>query len=161
MADGFNPKSYLDQEADEIASQFLTLRKQDLMDLGLHLELSVKATMRKTMLQEIVLDYLESEEIVPEGSVEISMKGSRADSALEIRRLELEFEAKKLEQEQEAKRLEQEKKIAAELEAKRLDLEERKLAAEEQARKDKILAEEQARKDRLEFEREMELAKLQ
>ena len=117
MADGFNPKSYLDQEADEIASQFLTLRKQDLMDLGLHLELSVKATMRKTMLQEIVLDYLESEEIVPEGSVEISIKGSRADSALEIRRLELEFEAKKLEQE--TKRLEQEKKIAAELEAKR------------------------------------------
>ena len=73
MANGFNPKSYLEQEADEIASQFLTLRKQDLVDLGLHLELSVKTTMRKTMLQEIVLDYLESEEIVPEGSIEISV----------------------------------------------------------------------------------------
>ena len=62
MADGFNPKSYIEQEADEIASHFLTLRKQDLMDLGLHLELSVKATMRKNKLQEIVLEYLQSEE---------------------------------------------------------------------------------------------------
>ena len=127
------------------------------MDLGLHFQLNVKATMRKKKLQEIVLEYLESEEIVPEGSVKIPMKDSQADSALEIRRLELEVEAKKiaaeleekkLAAEQETKRLEQEKKklppkkleqeredrkIAAEQEVGRLDLGDRKLAAEQQA----------------------------
>ena len=66
-----------------------------------------------------------SEERAKEGFLDIPMKDSQADSAVEIRRLELQFglEAKKIAAEQDARRLEQEKKIAVELQAKKLEQE--------------------------------------
>ena len=47
--------------------------KQELIDLGLHLKLNVKATMRNKKLQDVVLENLENEDIVPERSVQIPM----------------------------------------------------------------------------------------
>ena len=113
MATAFNPETYLKQDAAEIAQQFLTLKKKDLMALGQHFKLEVKIAMRRAQLQEVVLEQLVEEDIIEDDSVEItSVDITKADStALEIRKLELQQE----------------------LELKRLGLEQEKLVAEERA----------------------------
>ena len=89
MATAFNPETYLKQDAAEIAQQFLTLKKKDLMALGQHFKLEVKIAMRRAQLQEVVLEQLVDEEIIEDGSVDIP----KADSTtLEIRKLELQQE---------------------------------------------------------------------
>ena len=142
----YDPSVYLGQESYEIAGQFLTLKKDDLKALGKHLNLDVKAAMKKAVIQKIIADHLVSENIVEEGSIEIPVVVSHVDA--ELRKLELQLELKRITD-----------KDSQELELKRLEL-----AAEENARKDReelrrleLAAEEKARKDREEL-RKLELA---
>ena len=142
----FDPSVYLGQESNEIAGQFLTLKKDDLKALGKHLNLDVKAAMKKAVIQKIIADHLMSENIVEKGSIEIPVVVSHVDA--ELRKLELQLELKRITD-----------KGSQELELKRLEL-----AAEENARKNReelrrleLAAEEKARKDREEL-RKLELA---
>ena len=202
----FDSSVYLGQESYEIAGQFLTLKKDDLKALGKHLNLDVKAAMKKAVIQKIIADHLVSENIVEEGSIEIPVVESRVDA--ELRKLELQLELKRIADNEKARKdraelrklelaaedkARQEKiaaedrarqeKIAAEdkarqerlmqldLEQKRLDAEEKarkdreelrklELAAEDRARQEKIAAEERARREKLIQEKEIELARL-
>ena len=124
MAEALDPKVYLGQKVSEIAEQFLTLRKKDLMVLGQHLELEVKPAMKKAQIQEVVLGHMMEEEIIEEGSVDLP-KGD-SGTALEIRKLEMqhELELRKLDAEVKARqeKLEAEEKARQE----KLELEERK-----------------------------------
>ena len=90
----FDPSVYLGQESDEIAGQILTLKKDDLKALGKHLNLDVKAAMKKAVIQNIIADHLMSGNIVEEGSIEIPVVESHVDA--ELRKLELQLELKGL-----------------------------------------------------------------
>ena len=140
MAEALDPKVYLEQEVSEIAEQFLTLKKKDLMVLGQHLELEVKPAMKKAQIQEVVLGHMMEEEIIEEGSVDLP-KGD-SGTALEIRKLEMQHEL-------ELRKLNAEEKARQE-----------KLDAEEKARHEKLEAEERARRDKLQQEKELELARM-
>ena len=63
----FDPEVYLKQEADEIAEQFLTLKKDNLKALGKHLKLVFDAKMLKADIQNAIVDHLVSENIIEEG----------------------------------------------------------------------------------------------
>ena len=156
----FDPFVYLGQESNEIAGQFLTLKKDDLKALGKHLNLDVKAAMKKAVIQKIIADHFMSENIVEKGSIEIPVVVSHVDA--ELRKLELQLELKRItdkdSQELELKRLE----LAAEENARkdRAELRKLELAAEDRARQEKIAAEERARREKLVQEKEIELARL-
>ena len=185
----FDPSVYLGQESNEIAGQFLTLKKDDLKALGKHLNLDVKAAMKKAVIQKIIADHLMSENIVEKGSIEIPVVVSHVDA--ELRKLELQLELKRItdkdSQELELKRLElaaeenarknreelRRLELAAEEKARKdreelrkleLAAEDRarqeKIAAEDRARKEKLDAEERARREKLVQEKEIELARL-
>ena len=167
MAAALDPKVFLEQKAGDIAQQFPTLKKNELLALGQHLELEVRAAMKKAEIQEVVLGHLIEAEIIEEGSVKIPKIASM--SAVEIRKLELkqELELKKLAHELEQKKLAAEleqKKLAAELEKEKIAAEDRarqeKIAAEERARQEKLDAEERARQDKLAHEKELEFARI-
>jgi hypothetical protein len=104
----FVPQTFLSQEVGEITQQFLTLRKSDVLALGKHLELDVKAAMRKSQIQEIVLEHLVDDDVIPKGLIEVP-KVSESGSAVEVRKLELqhELELKKLAEKEEKARLEE------------------------------------------------------
>ena len=65
----FDPEVYLKQEADEIAEQFLTLKKDDLKALGKHLKLVLVANM-KVNIQKAILNHLTSENVLEERYVD-------------------------------------------------------------------------------------------
>ena len=90
----FDPSVYLGQESYEIAGQFLTLKKDDLKALGKHLNLDVKAAMKKAVIQKIIADHFMSENIVEKGSIEIPVVVSHVDA--ELRKLELQLELKRI-----------------------------------------------------------------
>ena len=152
----FDSSVYLGQESYEIAGQFLTLKKDDLKALGKHLNLDVKAAMKKAVIQKIVADHLVSENIVEEGSIEIPVVESHVDA--ELRKLELQLELKRIADNEKARKdraelrkLElaaedkaRQEKIAAEDRARQ-----EKIAAEDKARQEKIAAEDKARQERL------------
>ena len=106
MATSFSTETYLGQDATEIARQFRTLRKDDLMTLGQHFSLDVKTTMRKAQLQELVLKQLIEEDVIEGGSVDLPNTGP---NALEMRKLELEQFKQRSDQELHCKRLEMER----------------------------------------------------
>ena len=85
MAEGFDPKEFLKKEADEIAERFLTLKKNEVLALGKSLRLEVKISMRRLEIQRVVLEHLVEHDIVEDGSIELP----KAQSDLEIRKLEL------------------------------------------------------------------------
>ena len=66
----FDPEVYLKQEADEIAEQFLTLKKDDLKALGKHLKLVFDAKMLKADIQNAIVDHLVSEISLKKATVE-------------------------------------------------------------------------------------------
>ena len=174
----FDPEVYLKQESYEIAGQFLTLKKDDLKALGKHLNLDVKAAMKKAVIQKIIADHLVSENIVEEGSIEIPVVESHVDA--ELRKLELQLELKRIADNEKARKDREElrklelaaedrarqEKIAAEDRARqeKIAAEDRarqeKIAAEDRARKEKLDAEERARREKLVQEKEVELARL-
>ena len=145
----FDPSVYLGQESYEIAGQFLTLKKDDLKALGKHLNLDVKAAMKKAVIQKIIADHFMSENIVEKGSIEIPVAVSHVDA--ELRKLELQLELKRItdkdSQELELKRLE----LAAEENARkdRAELRKLELAAEDKARQEKIAAKDRARQEKI------------
>ena len=152
----FDPSVYLGQESNEIAGQFLTLKKDDLKALGKHLNLDVKAAMKKAVIQKIIADHLMSENIVEKGSIEIPVVVSHVDA--ELRKLELQLELKRIADNEKARKDREElrklelaaedrarqEKIAAEDRARQ-----EKIAAEDRARQEKIAAEDKARQERL------------
>ena len=164
----FDPSVYLGQESDEIAGQFLTLKKDDLKALGKHLNLDVKAAMKKAVIQKIIADHLMSENIVEEGSIEIPVVESHVD--VELRKLEMQekIDLRRLDNEEKARKDREELRkleLAAEDKARQerlmqLDLEQKRLDADERARKEKLDAEERARKEKLAQEKEIEFARL-
>ena len=66
----FDPSLYLGQESNEIAGQFLTLKKDDLKALVKHLNLDVKAAMKKAVIQKAILNHLTSENVLEERYVD-------------------------------------------------------------------------------------------
>ena len=173
----FDPSVYLGQESDEIAGQFLTLKKDDLKALGKHLNLDVKAAMKKAVIQRIIADHLVSENIVEEGSIEIPVVVSHVDA--ELRKLELQLELKRIDDKEKARKDREELRrleLAAEEKARkdREELRKLELAAEEKtedkARQERLMqldleqkrpdAEERARREKLVQEKEIELARL-
>ena len=67
---------YLKQEANEIAEQLLTLKKEDLKALGKHLRLLFCAKMLKADIQNAIVDHL-GDGIIEVRSVEIPVAESR------------------------------------------------------------------------------------
>ncbi len=132
--------------------------------LGKHLELDVKAAMRKSQIQEIVLEHLVDDDVIPKGLIEVP-KVSESGSAVEVRKLELQhgLELKKLAEKEEKARLEEKtRREQMEFEERKheretkMKLEESRLAQEREERETKMKLEE----SRLAQEREIELAKL-
>ena len=130
----FDPEVYLKQESYEIAGQFLTLKKDDLKALGKHLNLDVKAAMKKAVIQKIIVDHLVSENIVEEGSIEIPVVESHVDA--ELRKLELQLELKRIADNEKARK-------------DREELRKLEIANEDRARQEKIAAEDKAKQERL------------
>ncbi|MCH1595568.1 MAG: hypothetical protein L7S42_03570, partial [Flavobacteriaceae bacterium] len=59
--------SYLKGSAEEISGKFLTLKKDDLLALAQHFEITeIKKSMRKSAIQKILVQYLEENEIIEE-----------------------------------------------------------------------------------------------
>ena len=108
----FDPETYLSQTPDQVADQFLTLKKNELLILGDHFELELEAAMRKAEIQRDVLQCLISEDIIEEFAVELP--SVQPAYALEMRKLEPqhELELKKLEIEQEQSKLVHAERIA-------------------------------------------------
>ncbi len=117
MSGGFDPEKFMGQGPEEIVEQFPELRKCDLVKLGRHLKLEIKSVMKKAVIQEIIVDYLEGEGIIEEGSLvspEISLKMSEEKT----KQYEIELQ-----------------KIAVE---EKLALEREKIAAEKERERDEI-----------------------
>ncbi len=173
MSGGFDPEKFMGQGPEEIVEQFPKLRKCDLVKLGRHLKLEIKSVMKKAVIQEIIVDYLEGEGIIEEGSLvspEISLKMSEEKTKqyeIELQKIAVEeklalerekIAAEEREKEREMKlTLEREKIVAAEKERQeriaveeKLALERERIAAEE--RQERIAAEE--RQERIALERE-------
>ena len=119
----FDPSVYLGQESYEIAGQFLTLKKDDLKALGKHLNLNVKAAMKKAVIQKIIADHLMSENIVEEDSIEIPVVESHVDA--ELRKLELQLELQKIADNEKARK-------------DREELRKIEIAAEDRARQERL-----------------------
>ena len=88
----FDPEAYLKQEADEIAEQFLTLKKDDLKALGKHLELMFDAKMLKDDIQTAIVNHLVSENVIEEGCVDPPVFGPTSHP--ELRKLALQSRIK-------------------------------------------------------------------
>ena len=72
----FDPDVHLKQEVDEIAKQLLTLKKDDLKILGMHLMLLFDTKMLKTDIQNAIVDHL-GDGIIKTVSVETPVVESR------------------------------------------------------------------------------------
>lgn len=135
MTQHFDPEQFMLAPSQEA---FDNLKKDDLLSLGKHLNLEVKKSMRKDLIQQIITKHLVSLKIF-EGSVLESLVGSD----VEVRKLELELELRKLDaqKERELRELEfkdrelqeREKEREAQIEKQRLDheLEMKKLEVKE------------------------------
>ena len=116
MTQPFDPEQFMLAPSQEA---FDNLKKDDLLSLGKHLKLEVKRSMRKDLIQHIVMKHMISLKIF-DGSVLESLVSS--DS--EIRKLEIDLELRKIDaqREREIRELEfREREKNAEIEKQRLD----------------------------------------
>ena len=119
---------------------FENLKKDDLLSLGKHLKLDVRKTMRKDVIQHIVMKHSVSLKLF-EGSVLESLASSDT-SDIEIRKLELELELRKFDAQKER-------------ELRELEFKERELREREKEREARI------EKQRLDHELEMKKLEMQ
>ena len=116
MTQPFDPEQFMLAPSQEA---FDNLKKDDLLLLGKHLKLEVKKSMRKDLIQHIVMKHMISLKIF-DGSVLESL----VSSDVEIRKLEIDLELRKIDaqREREIRELEfREREKNAEIEKQRLD----------------------------------------
>ena len=116
MTQPFDPEQFMLAPSQEA---FDNLKKDDLLSLGKHLKLEVKKSMRKDLIQHIVMKHMISLKIF-DGSVLESL----VSSDVEIRKLEIDLELRKIDaqREREIRELEfREREKNAEIEKQRLD----------------------------------------
>ena len=116
MTQQFDPEQFMLAPSQEA---FDNLKKDDLLSLGKHLKLEVKKSMRKDLIQHIIMKHMISLKIF-DGSVLESL----VSSDVEIRKLEIDLELRKIDaqRERELRELEfREREKTAEIEKQRLD----------------------------------------
>lgn len=121
----FNPEEFSYEFKKQPSLDLLRrLRKDELTKLAEYANLAVKASMRKTELLQVITDYF-----VQEGSLEAAELNRSGDkqTALELRKMELEFERQLQERKIQAERELQELKLQAETEWLEKKLEAEKL----------------------------------
>ena len=132
---------------------FEELKKPELMALAQYLELEVKHAMRKQEIKNKLIDRLVEDDLLDEFDLDNKIEDDGADSAVKLKRLELqqEMEMAKLKLEQERLKIEeQERKEKLQLEQERLKIEQDRLAMEKEIELKEIEARVQIEKDKLE-----------
>ena len=113
----FDPEVFMSSPDVEA---FEKLKKEDLISLGRHLDLTVKTGMRKITIQNIIANYLVTQECF-NPSVLQAFELPATD--LEIKKLEIQAQIQKEREEREIQAQKEEREIQAQLEIRKMELE--------------------------------------
>ena len=146
----FNAEEFME---DVTWDKFDVLKKSELMTLAMHLNLQVKHAMRKKEIKNKLIDRLLEDDLLDEFDLDNKIEDDGADSAVKLKRLELqqEMEMAKLKLEQERLKIKaQERKEKLQLEQERLKIEQDRFAMEKEIKLKEIEARVQIEKEKLE-----------
>ena len=133
---------------------FDELKKPELMALAQYLDLEVKHAMRKQVIKNILIDRLVEDDLLDEFDLDnkIEIEDDGADSAVKLKRLELQQEMEMAKLKLEQKRL----KIEEEERKEKLQLEQEKLKIQEKERLERLAMEKEIKLKEIEARIQME-----